>query len=54
MTRTGDSAEHYGIEVVHPDVFLARLLAECPNDVVAVLEAMCADARSSRAGLRDG
>lgn len=32
------STDAHGIEVVHPDLFLGRLLAERPNDVVAVLE----------------
>lgn len=33
-----ESTEGHGIEVVHPDLFLVRLLAERPNDVVAALE----------------
>jgi predicted nucleic acid-binding protein len=33
-----ESIEGHGIEVVHPDVFLVRLLAERPHDVVAALE----------------
>lgn len=33
-----DSTDGHGIKVVHPDVFLTRLLAERPNDVVAALE----------------
>jgi predicted nucleic acid-binding protein len=32
-----ESVEEHGIEVVHPDLFLVRLLAGRPNDVVAVL-----------------
>jgi len=33
-----ESTEVHGITVVHPDVFLVRLLTERPNDVVAALE----------------
>lgn len=32
------STAAYGIDVIHPDLFLVRLLAERPNDVVAALE----------------
>ena len=33
-----ESVEGHGIEVVHPDAFLVRLLTDRPDDVVAVLE----------------
>ena len=33
-----ESTVRYGIEAVHPDLFLVRLLAERPNDVIAALE----------------
>lgn len=33
-----DSTDGHGIKVVHPDLFLTRLLAERPNDVIAALE----------------
>lgn len=33
-----ESTAGHGIEVVHPDLFLVRLLAERPSDVVAALE----------------
>lgn len=33
-----ESTDGHGITVVHPDMFLVRLLAEHPNDVVAALE----------------
>ncbi len=33
-----ESTDGHGITVVHPDLFLVRLLAERPNDVVAALE----------------
>lgn len=33
-----ESTDGHGIAVVHPDLFLVRLLAERPNDVVAALE----------------
>lgn len=39
------SVEDHGIEVVHPDLFLVRLLAERPDDVVAVLERGTGDLR---------
>lgn len=33
-----ESTDGYGITVVHPDLFLVRLLAEHPNDVIAALQ----------------
>jgi predicted nucleic acid-binding protein len=33
-----ESTEGHGVEVVHPDLFLARLLAERPDDVLIALE----------------
>jgi predicted nucleic acid-binding protein len=38
-----ESTERHGITVVHPDLFLVRLLGERPNEVIATLERGIAD-----------
>lgn len=47
------SVEEHGIEVVHPDLFLVRLLAERPDDVVAVLERGTGDLRKPPQTMRE-
>jgi predicted nucleic acid-binding protein len=40
------ATDDHGIEVVHPDAFLSRILAESPNDVIAALRRGRADLRN--------
>jgi predicted nucleic acid-binding protein len=48
-----ESASCHGITVVHPDLFLVRLLAERPNDVVAALERATAALHKPRQTTRE-
>jgi predicted nucleic acid-binding protein len=48
-----DSTDGHGIKVVHPDLFLVRLPAERPNDVVAALERGTAALRKPAQTMRE-
>jgi predicted nucleic acid-binding protein len=47
------SAAGHGVEVVHPDAFLARLLAERPSDAVVALHRGTADLRNPTQTLQE-